>query len=125
MDVKSKMQHTPNPNAMKFIVNHDVIGEGEASFSDASECEKTPLAAILLCLANVTQVHFFENVITVTQNGVSDWNMLSGAVESVIEFEMRNHNSDFAVVDKHNKKNDLSSLTPEIVDLPRFRRHFS
>jgi NFU1 iron-sulfur cluster scaffold homolog, mitochondrial len=114
MEVKVKMQPTPNPKAMKFIINHDVISDGKVSFNDASECEQMPLASGLLYLANVTQVHLFENVITVTQNGASDWEMLGGAVESIIGVEMPAHNPRFEVVNKRNKKIDLSNLPPEI-----------
>src|SRR5690606_29482533 len=54
-----------------------------------------PLAADLLSLPNITQVHFFENVITVTQNGASDWSALEETVQNVIETHAESHDPDF------------------------------
>lgn len=116
MNVVVRPQATPNPNAVKFITNHDVLEIGKVSFADSSECEHVPLAAGLLYLANVTQVHLFENIITVTQNGASDWDMLSGAVTSIIEVELPDHNAQFEVSDTKAPV-DRSTLSPELREI--------
>jgi Fe-S cluster biogenesis protein NfuA len=102
---------------MKFLINHDVLESGKVSFNDSSECEYVPLAAGILYLANVTQVHMFENVITVTQNGASDWEMLGGAVESIIEVELPTHNPAFVVAETQKAKVDRSNLSPELQNI--------
>jgi Fe-S cluster biogenesis protein NfuA len=93
--VAIKTQRTPNPNAWKFVVNQDVKREGKVSYTSAAECLHVPLAAALLELANVTQVHFFENVLTVTQNGASDWSVLAPAVEDLIKDRLSFHDAGF------------------------------
>jgi Fe-S cluster biogenesis protein NfuA len=95
-ELKYKVQATPNPNARKFILNRDVKREGKVSFTEIGACEHVPLAVALLRLANVTQVHFFENVITVTQNGASEWRVLEGAVGHALEMHIPTHDPDFA-----------------------------
>ncbi len=47
MDIRIKKQFTPNPKAMKFVVNHDIISDGKVTYSDATECKHVPLAATL------------------------------------------------------------------------------
>jgi len=93
--IKLKTQMTPNPNAWKYILNVDVKSVGKVSYTDESECKHIPLAVGLLKMANVTQVHFFENVITVTQNGASDWAVLDNSIQSVIKEHIPTHDPEF------------------------------
>lgn len=117
MELKMKCRETPNPNARKYILNHDVKTEGKISYQERGECEHVPLAAALLDLANVTQVHLFENVITVTQNGASDWEVLDGAVRTVIEDRMRDHDPGFQEAEDRSVKQDKSQFTPDMVKI--------
>ena len=66
------IQPTPNPNALKFILNRDVIMEGKVSFKTPQDCKDIPLAAALFDLRGVDQIHFFQNVITVHYDRVSN-----------------------------------------------------
>lgn len=95
---KIRTQRTPNPNAWKYVLDRDVKLSGKVSYTEIPECEHVPLAAALLRLANVTQVHLFENVITVTQNGASDWAVLDPAVLGLIQGMVEEHDPSF--VDK-------------------------
>lgn len=90
-----RTQRTPNPNAWKYVLDRDVKLSGKVSYTEIPDCEHVPLAAALLRLANVTQVHLFENVITVTQNGASDWNVLDPVVQGVIESNITEHDPSF------------------------------
>jgi len=111
--IEIRTQRTPNPNAMKFIVSKTVKTDGKISYTEAEACRHVPLASVLLGLANVTQVHFFDNVITVTQNGASDWQALGAAVVDRIETEMPIHNPDF--LDKlDTPKVRVESADPEV-----------
>ncbi len=114
-ELKFKIQQTPNPNARKFILNQDVKREGKVSYTEIQECEHVPLAVALLRLANVTQVHFFENVITVTQNGASDWPILEGAVGHTMSVHMPQHDPDFADNVERKKSVDRTLLSPDLV----------
>ena len=61
-----QVQGTPNPNAWKFILDKPVLTEGKASFSDADSAYGNRLALDLLSIEGVKQVHFFQNVITIS-----------------------------------------------------------
>lgn len=94
--VRIRTQKTPNPNAWKFVTDHLVKRSGKVSYTDMRECSHVPLASLILRLANVTQVHLYDNVITVTQNGASDWTVLAASVEDVLQAELPIHDPDFA-----------------------------
>ena len=93
--VAVRTQYTPNPNAKKFILDKDVIAEGKISYDDPLACMHVPLAREILKLAGVTQVHFFENVITVTQDGSEDWEILDAKLQAVMEEFGVNHDPFF------------------------------
>lgn len=116
-EIKYKVQATPNPNARKFIVNKDVKREGKVSYTEIPQCEHVPLAVALLRLANVTQVHFFENVVTVTQNGASEWSVLEGAVGHALRTFGPEHDPDFLDNVERPKVVDRSTLSPDLVQV--------
>ncbi len=60
------IQPTPNPNALKFVLNRLIKAEGKSSFKSHEDCQGVNLAQALFDLRGVDQVHFFQNVITVT-----------------------------------------------------------
>lgn len=92
---KIRTQRTPNPNAWKYVLDRDIKLTGKVSYTEIPDCEHVPLAASLLRLANVTQVHLFENVITVTQNGASDWSVLDPTIQNVIDAKIEEHDPSF------------------------------
>ncbi len=71
-EVLIRIQPTPNPNAWKFVLDRPVLLEGKASFSTAEEATGNRLAIDLLNIPEVKQVHFFQNVITITHRMDSD-----------------------------------------------------
>ena len=109
-DVQIFSQWTPNPNAFKFITSEFVITGGKAGFQSMEEAAHIPLVHGLLGLDSVTQVHLYENVITVTQDGERDWGDLSEAVEDAIKVLLPSHNPEFER--KRAKKRD--GLSPEL-----------
>jgi len=88
-------QWTPNPNAYKFITSDFVISSGKASYADPAATAHIPLVQAILEVASVTQVHLYENVITVTQDGSRDWGELAEEVEAVIVRLLPSHDIDF------------------------------
>lgn len=107
-------QPTPNPNAKKFILSQDVKITGKVSFTELKSCEHVPLASSLLRLANITQVHFFENVLTLTQNGASDWSDLEKTITAVIKEMMPQHDADFEDKLPRSARSTLGDLNPEV-----------
>ena len=71
-EVLMRVQATPNPNAWKFLLDRPVLLEGKATYSNSDEAYGNRLALDLLAIDGVKQVHFFQNVITITHRIDSD-----------------------------------------------------
>lgn len=117
MTLSVRSQATPNPNARKFILSQDVKAQGKVSFSSASDCEHVPLAWALLALPAINQVHFFENVITVTKDGSGDWNSLDKLIVDVMHEEIPRHDIFFADSIQTKKPIDRTQLAKPIQDI--------
>jgi Fe-S cluster biogenesis protein NfuA len=106
------IQPTPNPNALKFILDNDVKTEGKVSFKTPQDCKDIPLAAALFDLRGVDQIHFFQNVITISKFSFEDWDSLEPAVQTCIESFIEDHDPNFKV---HNPEEERrSNLSPEV-----------
>jgi Fe-S cluster biogenesis protein NfuA len=113
-DIQIIVQMTPNPNALKFVVNKDVIAEGKVTYNSIEEAT-TPLTALLFAVNGVKQVHFFENVITITKWPHEDWADLEDQIKHVVENQMPEHDSNIESVvskreSKSSSKHDKSNL---------------
>ena len=106
------VQPTPNPNALKFILEKDVKAEGKVSFKTPQDCKEVPLAASLFDLRGVDQIHFFQNVITVSKFSFEDWDSLEPAIQTCIENFIEDHNPDFKVFDPEAERRN--NLSPEL-----------
>ena len=88
------IEPTPNPNALKFVLDTEVIDRGKASFNDISECDHIPLVRDIISIEGVLQVHLFENVISVTKSDL-EWDDLTPKIESVIVTRLPSHDINF------------------------------
>ena len=95
MSLRVITQGTPNPNALKFIVAKDLKKYGKVTFTHPAECLHVPLATNILGLPNVTAVHLFENVVTVTQDGQGDWPVLESEIIEVLKTFLPSHDPEF------------------------------
>lgn len=112
-DIMVRVQPTPNPNALKFVVNVPVKAEGKATFSRPSEAFGIRLAEDLFMIEGVRQLHFFENVVTVTYADEVDVDTLRLEVTSVLQSRLPVHDPNF-LVEEEKKMVDRSKLPPEI-----------
>ena len=94
-DIKLMVQSTPNPNALKFVLNTPVKTEGKAIYKSASEAADNKIASLLFAVPDITEVYFFDNYITVTQNGDGDWDELEEKVKKIILANIAEHDPDF------------------------------
>ena len=113
--LKMMVQSTPNPNALKFVLNRPVKKEGKATYKTAEECHENPLARNLFTVAHVSEVYFYDNVITVTQDGSGDWDTIEGQVKAKITESIDTHNPDFKAGSEHRTAKGPSS--PEITKI--------
>jgi Fe-S cluster biogenesis protein NfuA len=111
-DVLIRVQATPNPAAWKFVLDRPVLTDGKASYSNLEEASANHLAAGLFEVPGVKQVHYFQNVITVTHAFDADPEEVQQAVCAVIQSRMAVHNPNQTPVDE--KKLKRQSQSPEV-----------
>ncbi len=111
-DLMIRIQETPNPNAWKFVLNKTVLDEGKATYSDSKEAENNLLARSLFEIPGIKQVHFFQNVVTITHTFDSEPEEIHRNVTSVLETRMPAHNSKQTKVDE--KKIARESLPEDV-----------
>ena len=112
-EIMVRVQATPNPNALKFVVNVSVKNEGKATFSRPSDATGIRLAEELFAIEDVRQLHFFENVVTVTYAMEADVDTLTLEVTAVLKSRLPIHDSNFLMPEERKKK-DRSNLPPDV-----------
>lgn len=112
-NIMVRVQPTPNPNALKFVVNVPVKSEGKATFSRPSEALGIRLAEDLFLIDGVRQLHFFENVVTVTYADEVDVDTLRLEVQAVLQSRLPVHDPSF-LIEAEKKRVDRSKLPPDI-----------
>lgn len=111
-----RIQSTPNPLARKYVLSKDIKGSGKVSYQSGDECAHVPMAKALIEIPGVTQVHFFENVLTITQHGGMDWSALDSLVQSVVSNMIDSHDIDFVDYMNEKRKNYLED-NPELQEI--------
>jgi Fe-S cluster biogenesis protein NfuA len=111
-EVLIRVQATPNPCAWKFILDRPVLNDGKATYSNIEESSHNPLAKALFDLPGVKQVHYFQNVITVTHAFDVDAEAIKGDICAVVQTRMSIHNPNQTVLDE--KKIARQNLSPEL-----------
>ena len=106
------IQPTPNPNALKFILNIPVKNEGNSTYKSPSECGENNLALELFKVRGIDQLHFFENVIAITKFSYEDWNSVEVNVMNVLKIEAPKHNPDYN--DPNPEADRRLNLSPEL-----------
>jgi len=86
---------TPNPFALKFVVNVPLKDEGKATFHSPSECRDLPLVRDMFTIPGVKQVYLYQNTVTVTHSGELGNEDIGQAVESVLKSRVSIHDPKF------------------------------
>ena len=116
MEIKTMIQSTPNPNALKFVLNVPVKTQGKVTYKNAGQCQHNPMAAALFTIPNITEVYFFDNYVTVTQDGNVDWDQIEDQIKKIILENAADHNPDFQV-EEDKKVETAVSDDPEIAKI--------
>ncbi len=81
----AEIEHTPNPNAMKFVLTEPITrGFVTRSFESPEDAVDTPLAHNIFGIDNVLSVYFADRWITVTQDGGAPWPELMRSIAKEI-----------------------------------------
>ena len=96
-DVLIRVQGTPNPSAWKFVLDRPVLLEGKATYASPDEAYGNRLALDILNIPGVKQIHFFQNVITVTHQMDLESEEIQKQVCAVIQTRLPVHDPKFGV----------------------------
>lgn len=107
MPVAILTQFTPNPNAMKFILNLDVKSAGKVTFEAPEQARGVPLVERLFELPYVRQVHLFENVITVSKDDSAEWPAAADRIKEIAARELPDHDPGFIPSEPERSRDDL------------------
>lgn len=111
-EVLIRVQGTPNPNAWKFVLDRPVLVEGKAAYSSIQEAEQNVLAKSLFDIPGVKQIHFFQNVVTVTHQFDCDSDDIQAQVCAVIQTRIHIHNPHQTLLDE--KKASRQNLSEDM-----------
>jgi len=114
-EIDIDIQPTPNPNALKFILNVPVKNTGNSTYKSPTECGENLLALELFKIRGVDQLHFFENVIAVTKFSYEDWNSVEVNIIKTLNEIMPTHNADYS--DPNPEADRRKNLTPELLEI--------
>lgn len=118
MKTQLMIQSTPNPNALKFVLNVPVKTSGNWTYKSAKEAESNPLAAAIFALdSHIKEVYFFDNYITVTQDGDVDWENLEEKIRTTILDKIAGHDANFATPQVEPKVSAAVSASPEMMQI--------
>ncbi len=118
METKLMVQGTPNPNALKFVLNRPVKSTGNFTYKSAAECAHNPLAEAVFRLdPHIREVYFFDNYITVTQDGGADWTDLEDQIRATILEKIKDHDPDFKTEEVQQPLRLSAAPTPDIAEI--------
>ena len=80
--IKIHTEGTPNPNALKFIVNRIILENTSMNFPAVEKSKDSPLAEKLFRIHNVEEIFFGRDFITILKNQAAGW---EGIYEKAIE----------------------------------------
>jgi len=76
-------QATPNPNAMKFVLDRPIT-EQPTSFFNAEAGKAHPVATQLFAISGVTSVLMLGDFVTVNKRPDVKWNAITARVKAVL-----------------------------------------
>jgi NFU1 iron-sulfur cluster scaffold homolog, mitochondrial len=69
-------QPTPNPNAIRFAFQGNVLGEKSRSYGNPQAARGTPWAERLFGLPGVASLFGVKDFLTITKTPAADWNAI-------------------------------------------------
>ena len=83
MTVEIAVEPTPNPQAMKFTLNHAITTKG-ISVNNRESATIYPLAQKLFAVPGIKSLYMMHNFISVTKDPSASWETLTPAIHTVI-----------------------------------------
>lgn len=114
-DVMVRTLPTPNPSAIKFIVNAPLKNAGKATFYKREDAAGVTLVDSIFMLPDVLQVHVFENVMTVTFQEGAPVEPMADEVVAILKTRMTIHDPNFKMPDEKEVVKSRDNLPPDVL----------
>jgi len=79
-----KIEPTPNPNALKFIMDLPILEFGSRSYMNRAAAANDPLASRILAIPDVESVFYMSDFITVSKTNQGNWDTLVDQIRSTV-----------------------------------------
>jgi NFU1 iron-sulfur cluster scaffold homolog, mitochondrial len=79
------IEPTPNPDALKFVVQRPILKKGVRSFRDFGAAVGDPLGSALFAMGQVTSVFYMDRFVTVNKDTDAQWTDLIDPICETIE----------------------------------------
>lgn len=83
-------ESTPNPEAMKFVVNKYLLEEGSVEYTNVDQTGNSPLAKQLFAFSGINSVFINSNFVTLTKATNMDWYELIPIIRTFIKSFIEN-----------------------------------
>ena len=80
-----RTRETPNPSALQFVLNSQILEHGNLSYETVKDCGDDKLGKALFEKRGVITVYIMDNFVTVTKEDEVDWNPLKDQVWKTID----------------------------------------
>ncbi len=81
---------TPNPEAMKFVVNKYLLEEGSVEYNTIEQAENSPLAKQLFAFSGINSIFISSNFVTLSKASDIDWYELIPIIRTFIKTFIEN-----------------------------------
>ena len=86
-----KIELTPNPRSMKFILDHTVLDTGSKTISEGGFLEVDSFAHNMFALDIVDMVYLRENFVSVTLTSADLWVVFKDKIKNIIEADLEKY----------------------------------
>lgn len=80
-----KLESTPNPNALKLLLDGRILEAGSRSYDSAVEAKGDPIASALFEIPEVKSVFLMPTFVTVVKDPAASWQGLDQQITMVLE----------------------------------------
>lgn len=100
---------TPNPQALKFILNERLLSLETRHFSNKQEAEDDPLAKGIFAIEGVASVFYMDKFVTIEKAQDSDWSNIQKPFINFLK------SFDVNLIPKENNDNSLDKNASELL----------
>ncbi len=107
--MKIHTEGTPNPNALKFVVDMVLIDKSSVNFASKQSAENSPLAKKLFEINSVIEIFIGKNFVTVSKDSSASWDSIYDKILSVLNKHIES--GEPVIINESSSELDDKSLT--------------